>query len=566
LAPWAAELSLFPSDVGLALGRLASRLAIALGPMSTEASSRAGEPDGFDGVTRRGAYAHLLPSEWALADALPDEFLRRASAGELAFFRVRRRESATGRVALALFDAGPSQIGGPRIGQLATLVVLAQRARASRVRFLWGIVQRPKDGWIEDVTAATVRRLLKARTAAVPRTEDLRDWTHDLDRTRMRGDVWLVGSARLGTLAPELRPAVVGIEDPLDPGARALSVTCTRFRRPDARVTLELPEASMCSRLLRDPFETATAPAVRSPLGPSPKLILSLGARKVIVQRADGRLSLFTVPNSPLAQSSRVTTFSPREGETPIASDWQMGRWRIVTQRADALVLHTIAKGGGPVRPPVIAEIVRPLPAAGAAGIAPLVRRRDGVECFVHPSGMGVELRGTRVWHVGPARAVGRAGRDVLWVREERASRWLERNGERRDLDSSGDGKAFFGWNGPSMDDWWLGLRVQSGHWTFYSEGTSVTRTLSAPPDTEVLGVTDGPALLLREPDRRSLTLLGFNVNAKLPPLADSLAEACACSSAPFVAYSSQAGELIVYSLLRQATVLHVLPDAERSS
>jgi hypothetical protein len=565
LAPWATELSVFPDDVGLALGHLATRLALAVGPLSTQSPSLAGEPDGFDGITRRGAYVHLLPSEWALADAFPDEFLRRASSGELAFLRVHRRESAMGRVALALFDAGPSQIGGPRIVQLATLIVLSQRARASRVRFRWGIVQRPEDGWIDDVTPPTVGRLLKARTAAVPRTEHLRRWATDMEGAGVVGDLWLVGTPGLAVLAPELRPAVIAIDDPLEPGACALEVTCTRFRRPNARVTLELPEGRMSVRLLRDPFEIATAPPLRSPLGPRPKLTLSSGARKVIIKRADGKLSLFAVPNSAQAPGSRITTFSPPEGETPIATDWQIGRWRILTQRAGALVLHTIAKGGGPVRPPLLADIVRPLPAPDpGGGLATLVRRRDGVECFVHPSGMGVELRNKLVYLVGPASAVGRAGWDVLWVREEGKARWLERSGKRRELDPSGDGKSFFGWQGSSSDDWLLALRVQLGHWKIHSE--TISLTLTAPAETQVLGVTHGPALILCESDRRSLTLWGLHSNAKLPPLTDALAEACACASAPYVAYSSVTGELIVYSLQRRATVLHVLPDGERSS
>jgi hypothetical protein len=565
LAPWAAELSVFPADVAMAIGQLAVRLSVALGPTSADASSGGGEPDGFDGVSRRGAFAHLLPSEWALADAFPDEFLRRASARELTFLQIRRRVPAAGRVAYALFDAGPAQLGGPRIVQLATLVVLSQRARASRVRFRWGIVHRPEDGWTDDVAPATVGRLIKARTATVPRTEDLRQWAIEMGRDGGRGDLWLVGSSRLAALAPGLRPAVVAIEDPLEPGERALDVTCTRFAQPQARVTLHLPDPAMSMRLLRDPFEIARASPVRSPLGENPRLVFSSGGRKVIVRRADGMLSLFTVPNSPQAQAGRVTTFAPPDGEMPIASDWQMGRWRVVTQRTDALVLHTIAKGGGPVRPPLVATVVRPLPAAdGACALAPLVRRRDGVECFVHASRVGVELRGARVFPVGHAKAVGRAAGDVVWVRQEGEARWLERNGDRRALDSSGDGRTFFGWQGPSGDDWLLALSVQANQWKVYSSKTSVT--LTPPAQTQVLGVVDSPALVLCEPDRRSLTLLGVHFTSPLPPLADSLSDACACPSAPYVGYTSRAGELIVYSLARQATVLHVLPDAERAS
>src|SRR5215472_601584 len=307
------------------------------------------------------------------------------------------------------------------------------------------------------------------------------------------------------------------------------------------------------------------AAPVRAPLGQHPKLTLSLGARKVILIRRDAKLLLFTVPNSPRAYGGQTTTFSPPEGEIPIATDWQKGRWRIVTQCGGALILHTIAKGGGFVRPSQVAQVIRSLPAPDAdGGLAPLVRRRDGVECFVHPTGVGVELRGTRAYVVGAANAVGRAGSDVLWVREEGAARWLERNGDRRDLDPSGDGKTFFGWQGSSDDDWLLAVRVQSGQWKLYSEKTSFTLCASAP--TEVVGVVNSPALIVCESDRRSLTLVGLHFTSKLPPLVDPLEDACACPSAPYIAYASKTGELIVYSLQRQVTVLHVLPDAEQSS
>jgi hypothetical protein len=205
------------------------------------------------------------------------------------------------------------------------------------------------------------------------------------------------------------------------------------------------------------------------------------------------------------------------------------------------------------------------LPPPGADdGIAPLVRRRDGVECFVHPSQIGVELRGTRLATMGRAKAVGLAGREVLWVRERDDASWLEGPGHHPEFAPSRPGRAFFGWPGKSEDLWLLGLPTMSSHWKIHTERTSVT--LAPPSGTEVMGIVQGPALLLREANERSLLLLGIHRNSKLPPLADPVSDACACPSAPFVAYCSGAGELIVYSLERDATVLHVLPNGERPS
>src|SRR5687768_17876785 len=41
------------------------------------------------------------------------------------------------------FDAGPNQLGSPRIAQIAALIVLSRRAEAAGVRFAWGILQEP---------------------------------------------------------------------------------------------------------------------------------------------------------------------------------------------------------------------------------------------------------------------------------------------------------------------------------------------------------------------------------------------------------------------------------------
>ncbi|HEU4387097.1 MAG TPA: hypothetical protein VFV34_04830, partial [Blastocatellia bacterium] len=141
LAPWAQYLKIFPHDVALALGGLVHPIALTVGPMRSRLTRGAGDPDGFNDLTRRGSYEHLLVSEWPLSDEVPDEFARRAAMGEHLFIKVARREPAGARISIALFDAGPNQIGAPRIAQLATLIALARRAEAARAQFGWGFLQ-----------------------------------------------------------------------------------------------------------------------------------------------------------------------------------------------------------------------------------------------------------------------------------------------------------------------------------------------------------------------------------------------------------------------------------------
>lgn len=122
-----------------ALAPLDPALAIALGPLLhtvdelvgrlDAGTGDAGELDGFDGTTFRGDPERLLLSEWALAQEVPLEFLRRAAENELAYLRRSYRTTRSrGRVVVAC-DVGPDQLGPGRLVQLAALVVLVQRAR-----------------------------------------------------------------------------------------------------------------------------------------------------------------------------------------------------------------------------------------------------------------------------------------------------------------------------------------------------------------------------------------------------------------------------------------------------
>src|ERR1044072_224038 len=68
LAPWASLLDLFPHELAVALGPWVQRLDRAIGPMRVPHGAGQGEPDGYDGLTRRGLYERLLVSEWLLAE------------------------------------------------------------------------------------------------------------------------------------------------------------------------------------------------------------------------------------------------------------------------------------------------------------------------------------------------------------------------------------------------------------------------------------------------------------------------------------------------------------------
>ena len=173
LTPWAEYLQLLPAEQIVAFAPLVQQLDIAIGPLRVQTRGGGGEPDGFDGLTRRGAYDRLLLSEWLLADEMPEEFARRAVMSEHAFLQVARQDPAGARVSFVLFDAGPNQLGAPRIAHLAALIVLARRAEAAGASLIWGVLQRPDNPAQRGVTAAGLAYLFAARGSVEATDEHL---------------------------------------------------------------------------------------------------------------------------------------------------------------------------------------------------------------------------------------------------------------------------------------------------------------------------------------------------------------------------------------------------------
>src|SRR5688500_5377044 len=85
LQPWREWLDWFEPTLASALGELILRLDQLAGRSRSRAMRGRVEPDGVDDVRQRGPYERLLLSEWALADALPEEFIRRAANNEHLF-------------------------------------------------------------------------------------------------------------------------------------------------------------------------------------------------------------------------------------------------------------------------------------------------------------------------------------------------------------------------------------------------------------------------------------------------------------------------------------------------
>jgi hypothetical protein len=589
LAPWGPYLSIFPRDLALSLGPVLQRLSSALGPLKVRRASGEGEADGFDGLTRRGPYERLLASEWLLADEAPDEFVRRAVMGEHIFLRVNHPAPGGSRVSVAVFDAGPGQLGSPRIAQLAALIVLARRAEAGGVRFAWGILQDPAAPLFTDVSEAGILRLLQARTPHEATDAQVADW-----RSRVRGwkdldDLWIVGPPRLGAMPTTRGASVLQVWDILDPEVRRVAVKVRRGpETPQSEVALDLPDDSACVRLLRDPFAAAASPPRRLErrLIPASNLVFAANGSKLFARASGGGVVAFPIPNSPRAEAGAARCFDPRPGEPPVAAGLSGKRAVVATSRRGVLTSWYYQKrgpaspgaayrGDGDLQslfedaePGDVLPSLQPfltvggasfvLDAGGAlfrlveppegrslervAGRVAAVAAVSGQLAFVEPAGEGDPARiATVAGHTPPVTAVV--------------------------LDGPGEA-AFFGYGGKIAhpEHGLAAVEHSGGTWEVLSARGRPFLTPFA--GNQVMGVARDaqrgePGLLLLDEDRRTLLLAGLSWTRKLAPAAAEIVHAAASPAAPHVAYVTVSGEIVLASLDHDAPLFRHLPEGE---
>jgi hypothetical protein len=565
LAPWAAQLAPFAPELQVALGGLAQRLAIALGPASAPRPGP-GEPDGLAGLARRGPYERLLLSEWLLAQELPDEFTRRAAAGEHLFLAPQRRTRAAGRRSVVLLDAGPDQLGAPRIAQLAALVVLAARAEARGAAFAWGVVQAAPGALVDGFVAEGARRFIDARSLVPPTLEQRAAWLAALPAATENDDLWLVGGPKLLGDAPP-SASRLAIEDVTAPRERQVRLVLERRGAEPRSLVLELPPAPDCTRLLRDPFGTATAPPSRAgvALVPDAGILFAPSGRRLAVRTVTGGVLDVHVPTSPRERPGRprhvigaadlvgigwrrrkasftvaveAGVLRVRHGRgieaarslpTPPASPlehaplrpclvWLPSSDRIWVLDATG-TLHVIGEAGGEasVASHGVAAIV-----SSAAYLAYVASSPEGLNLVVHDRRMGRTVQGMEP---GTGRAFLHRTESGLHLASEdhRGGIWTVR-----------------GWFVTDAPD---GRLAPLGG----------TRQLRPPPGAEVVGVILGPTfvagLVVVESDRRQIAVLdgaGFHV---VHEARSEIATAAVSPSDRTIAYLTRRGGLVAFSL-----------------
>jgi hypothetical protein len=585
LAPWGPYLSFFPRDLALSLGPFLQRLSLAVGPLRVRPPSGQGDPDGFDGLDRRGPYDRLLPSEWLLAEEAPEEFLRRAAAGEHTFLGLARPEPGGTRISVALFDAGPGQLGSPRIAQLAALIVLARRAEAAGVRFGWAILQEPEAPLLTDVTPAAVLRLLSSRTPFEATDAQIAAWSARLDGWKELDDAWIVGANRPGPLPVSRQASHLQIWDALDPRARRVKVAVRRGGLPAGEVALDLPEDAVCARLLRDPFG-AEAPAPRKVApgaAPASNLVFSGNGTKLFARGRDGEILAIPVPNSPRAVPGRVRRYDIGQRTRVVAAGLAGRAVAVVTAQEGGVVLHLTHKRDDSA----FYQITFPEDPARSAGFQPVAGDRLQPLFQVRSRLLVLDGEGGlfRFQDAGGERSLLRlAPRTVAAVTFPAHVAWVEpaspgrsaricisggsSPSEVRDLEGFSADEAFFGCGGGLAHPHYglVAVRRDERTWTIFFRDGSTELTPFA--GSRVVGVgrvpgREGAGLLLLEEDRRTLALTGPSGTRKLPPVSSEIVHVAASHATPTIAYSTAEGEVAIYSLKRNAVLARLVPEEE---
>jgi hypothetical protein len=292
LAPWRPWLSLFPEDLALPLGELMLRLDPQIGPLRSAPARADKLPEGIGSIVTRGPYERMLITEWAYADAEPDEFIRRAASGELMFTGPEPAARQRSRRCIALFDAGPAQLGEPRLLHLALFILLARRAEEAGARFEWGVLQSPST-LHGDSGKEGLRRLLAARTLWGA-TEPVQ-WPDDTDSSM--DDLWIVGGHALQ--APRGTRGQIAIRHSMLGEQLDVQV---KLQGSVRSVTLDLPAHALGTRLLRAPFEAVASLARKRDAKGQPSLGVAprfaVHGRRIAIAQSDHGIMVYHIPES----------------------------------------------------------------------------------------------------------------------------------------------------------------------------------------------------------------------------------------------------------------------------
>lgn len=594
LHPWRDWLSWLPADLAPELGELVRRIDPLLGRFRGKQRGGEPEPDGLGDLHRRGPYDRLLSSEWLLAEEIPDEFLRRAASGEHLFLAPRPRSQQADRLIVALFDAGPHQLGAPRLAHLALWILLARRAREAGGELRWGVLQDP--GKLYPAEAVDdLLQLLKARTYQCASAADWDKWQEAVANLPLpAGECWLLGHA-LPDAALRNSRCTDALRLSCDLAGEALELTMGTG--PSSRVfQLPLPPQEAAVRLLQGRFKempsTARQVTTSNRLSLTHPPVLSRTGKHVAVKLLDEHgAMIFQLPRrqsqEDLKQRRQVW---PKGGETLAV---QFNGKNLGGLLVDSSHLHFWQFSGlnAKARPPREKFVAAP----GRAGFLPSawLRQNDCARLYA------LDQSGQLVFWVsslgqprtGPAPGTThQLAQNVLALAPIDAQRMvyarrlvgqlvvtlIDSHGieqASRPLGPAGeDAKVLFGhipsWYhlqgavavqlADAPAEHWRVIKMDQGQSSSYKD-----HELSLPAGWSAIGLFEKsqdffPALVLLSPNRNALALFTSKGSEALYMSPSRIVKYSFCPINGFVAMLTEERELIVYSVGEQQVKMHI--------
>ncbi|MFN8611163.1 MAG: hypothetical protein U0931_26705 [Vulcanimicrobiota bacterium] len=297
---WWDDLDFFAPDVRRDFGKLFLQLERAFSSLAGRPDR--GEPAGWAGLTRRGHWDRLVHSEWAVAEAAPEEFLRRAGEGELSFWQMAQQTQAHHELVWCWLDVGPDQLGACRLVQLALMFYLQHRLAPGQGKFCWGCIQKPEVGY-DRLEAPQVRSYLRSRSLDPGRRPAPRD----------NVVTWCIGSPAWLTQVPAGYHKVALVQTGIE------TVQLTYGSR---QLSLQLPPGERATRLMRDPFSHEVGPQVSLVGKPAAHLTFTQCGRKLVL--VDERnISLVPLPSSVSEPPGKVRRYHLERPGQVRAVSWE---------------------------------------------------------------------------------------------------------------------------------------------------------------------------------------------------------------------------------------------------
>lgn len=320
---WWEELAFLSPQARLELGHLVEQLERGL--TTTSHQGPPDSPDGWNGISRRGPWDRLIPSEWALAETSPEEFARRADEGELAFWDLAQEQGDATRSIWVWLDVGPDQLGACRVVQIALLLWLQKSCLASGGNFYWGVIQEPEKGY-ENLGAEELTSFLAARSLDPPSSPPER-----LDTVQ----TWCIGSPNWIAGTPAQTVGVSLQQTGLD------SVALVAQGR---QLKLQMPHHRRAIALLREPVLWQVPRKSQVLEAPRGRFVFNPSGQKIIVA-TDERILLLPIPSSTQEPLGNPKSYElPWRGEV-VAVSMQRRAIHVVQERGEEWIFYLLNPG-----------------------------------------------------------------------------------------------------------------------------------------------------------------------------------------------------------------------------